>query len=349
MQWEKAGGDGSSKRPRGKVRGFLIGVFVIVAVLVLVNMMSCGSDKPESIDWPKSELAAMLPEPKFPKGEIWTDSDEEFHVRLEEMEDSERTEYIEKCKEIGFKVEPKSDTHEYIAFNDDGYKLDLSFIGDGELDITLKAPLEMSKIAWPTSGPGSQVPTPSSLKGKVTVDRDDCFIVSIGGVNKAAFAAYTTQCRDAGFNVDFNMGDELFTGKNAGGYSLRITYEGNNIIEINASAPMEPVAEEPPAQDSTADAPTADTPSAGATEDTSFRAWVDEYEKFMNEYVDFMVEYQNSGNAVGMALDYANWIKRYGEMSAKAAEVDESQLSEEDALYYLNAQNRINQRLLEIG
>ena len=32
-----------------------------------------------------------------------------------------------------------------------------------------------------------------------------------------------------------------------------------------------------------------------------------------------------------------------------AVEVDVSSLSEEDALYYLNAQNRINQRLLEIG
>lgn len=351
MQWEKAGGSDAPKGEGGKKRGILIGVAVVVLLVVLVRMVGCGGSRADSISWPSSGLATMLPEPKSPKGTLWENSDKEFSVSLEELDAKTQSEYIESCKEKGFTVDAVSETSSYVAYNDEGYKLDLSFISDESLSIDLTAPVKMDKIAWPTAGPAAQVPAPSSLKGKIENDRDDYFSVKIGSMDEAAFSAYAAQCRDAGFNVDYSMGDKLFTAKNAAGYSVRIEYQGNKIVEISVNAPSGTVAE-----GSATDAPaaseapaTSEEPAATSGNDTSFRAWVDEYEQFMNEYVDFMVEYANSGNAASMALDYAKWVARYGEMTSKASEVDDSQLSAEDAQYFLEAQTRVNQRLLEIA
>ena len=174
MQWEKAGGSDAPKGKGGKKRGILIGVAVVVLLVVLVRMVGCGGSRADSISWPSSGLATMLPEPKSPKGTLWENSDKEFRVSLEELDAKMQSEYIESCKEKGFTVDAVSET-------------------------------------------------------------------------------------------------------------------------------------------------------------------------------SFMVEYANSGNAASMALDYAKWVARYGEMTSKASEVDDSQLSAEDAQYFLEAQTRVNQRLLEIA
>lgn len=346
MQWEKAGGAESSKRRAGKKRGLMIGLVAVVALLVLMGVKSCGSSKEDAIDWPQSGLATMLPAPKSPKGILWENTDTTFKVDLREMPSTEREAYIEGCKEKGFTVDAVSDSNSYVAYNEDGCRLDLLFLGDESLDIELSAPLEMNDIAWPSAGPAAQVPAPPSLKGSVTGDRDDYYAVMVGSMDKSAFAVYAAQCRDAGFNVDFNMDDTHFYGYNAAGYRLDISYEGFKIVEITVSAPSEPVEDTTTAEEPVEQAPVEEEPVA---QDGSFRAWVDEYEQFMNEYVDFMVEYANSGNAASMALDYAKWISSYGEMAAKAESVDDSQLSAEDAQYFLDAQNRVNQRLLEIA
>ena len=77
---------------------------------------------------------------------------------------------------------------------------------------------------------------------------------------------------------------------------------------------------------------------------------VDEWEAFMNKYCDFMETYNSdSGNVVSMALDYADMMSQYSDWAEKMDAVDDSDLSAEDVQYYIDAQSRINKRLLEIG
>lgn len=346
MQWEKAGGPGTPKGSGGKKRGIIVVAVIVLLLFVLGRMVGCGGSKADSISWPTSGLATMLPEPKSPKGILWENSDTEFKVTLDELDAKTQSAYIDSCKDKGFTIDAMSETSSYVAYNDEGYKLDLSFITDDSLSIDLTAPVKMDEISWPVTGPATQVPAPPSLKGKIENDRDDYFSVKIGEMGQQEFSAYATQCRDSGFGIDYNMGDRLFTGENAAGYSLRIKYQGNKIVEVSVSAPSESVAEEPAAPET---ATNSEMPAVASGSDASFRAWVDEYEQFMNGYVDFMVEYANSGNAASMALDYAKWASQYGDMASKASEVDDSQLSAEDAQYFLEAQTRVNQRLLEIA
>ena len=70
----------------------------------------------------------------------------------------------------------------------------------------------------------------------------------------------------------------------------------------------------------------------------------------MNKYCDFMEKYSNgSGDTLSMAADYAETMSQYSGWAEKMNAVDESELSDEGAQYYIEVQTRINQRLLEIG
>ena len=86
------------------------------------------------------------------------------------------------------------------------------------------------------------------------------------------------------------------------------------------------------------------------SDSTDYRAMLDEYEDFMNKCCDFMEKYSNgSGDTLSMAADYAEMMSQYSGWAEKMDAVDESELSDEDAQYYIEVQTRINRRLLEIG
>ena len=69
----------------------------------------------------------------------------------------------------------------------------------------------------------------------------------------------------------------------------------------------------------------------------------------MNEYVDFMVAYNNSGDASSMLSEYADMMARYADMTERVDEVDEDELSADDLAYYTAALGRVGARLAEIG
>lgn len=107
------------------------------------------------------------------------------------------------------------------------------------------------------------------------------------------------------------------------------------------------VAEEPPAAEPEADAApeeTADTSSA------DFRATMDAYEAFINDYCDFMETYNSdSANAVSMLADYTTMMANYAEMSEQIEAIDTDTLSADDLAYYTEVMARVAQRLAEIG
>lgn len=79
-----------------------------------------------------------------------------------------------------------------------------------------------------------------------------------------------------------------------------------------------------------------------------FREYMDSYEKFMNSYVEFMKKYKDSNNSAVMAIEYFKLLKEYEEHTRRFETYDEENLSNEDYAYYLDVQNRITKKLLEI-
>lgn len=112
---------------------------------------------------------------------------------------------------------------------------------------------------------------------------------------------------------------------------------------------QEQVTEEAPAAEP--EAKTGAVPEA--TEDTSsadFRATMDAYEAFINDYCDFMETYNSdSANAVSMLADYTTMMANYSEMSEQIDSIDTDALSADDLAYYTEVMARVAQRLAEVG
>ena len=239
----------------------------------------------------------------------------------------------------------------------------ISRCGGGEKD-------EPKQLNWPTEGLATMLPDPKTDKGEVIIDSADSLSVHLDGYSVDDFNDYVSACKEKGFTVDYSSSSTSYSASTEEGYSLMLFYSENNeelSVSLNAPAEEEPASDEAesetpaetPEPEATPEpepapepeAPAEPEPTSGATSGSAdFRAMVDEYEAFMNEYCDFMENYNSdSGNVVSMALDYASMMSRYGEWAEKIDAIDESTLSAEDDLYFLDAQTRINQRLLSIG
>ena len=80
-----------------------------------------------------------------------------------------------------------------------------------------------------------------------------------------------------------------------------------------------------------------------------FKAAMDSYEKFFDEYVIFMKAYKESDDVASMANEYTAMMMQYLETMTALDEIDEDALSDEEALYYAEVMLRINQKLLEVA
>lgn len=82
--------------------------------------------------------------------------------------------------------------------------------------------------------------------------------------------------------------------------------------------------------------------------DPEFKASMDSYEEFFNEYVDFMKKYNDSDDTSAMLSDYSDFILKYTETMQKFQEIDTDELNIEEALYYAEVSARITKKLAEI-
>jgi len=80
-----------------------------------------------------------------------------------------------------------------------------------------------------------------------------------------------------------------------------------------------------------------------------FKAAMDSYEAFFDEYVEFMKKYSNSDDQLSMMNDYLSYLERYSEVMEKLDAIDEDQLSDADMAYYIEVNARIEKKLLEVS
>ena len=111
------------------------------------------------------------------------------------------------------------------------------------------------------------------------------------------------------------------------------TTKEENKEEVTEEAP--PVPEEP-AQEAPAD---------GIRPE--FREAMESYEAFFDEYVSFMQSVNEGNTSTETLLKYYEYLAKYEDMMNKLDAIDESELSYEEDLLYLDTLNRINQKLLE--
>lgn len=80
---------------------------------------------------------------------------------------------------------------------------------------------------------------------------------------------------------------------------------------------------------------------------SEFKACLDEYEKFMNEYCDFMKKYTTSDDITSMTMDYAKLLKEEIEWVEKIDKLENEEMNATEEKYYAEVTLRVSQKLLE--
>lgn len=342
----------------GKKKPFFLRWWFILLVIIVIGGGALSSKTSgEKIKWDDIVMGELLPEPPANKGEIHFNSSEELWVDINKISEKQFDEYIGECKEYGFTVDAEKDSMSYDAYNEDGYKLSLMYSSYGEkLTIELDVPMEMGKLKWPSSKAGKQIPAPKSETGKFEYEYDDNFLVYVGDTSKADYEDYIDACIDAGFNVDYDKGDNHYYADNEAGWHISLSYEGNNIMRVDIDAPDEEETKTDGTTDEKVDDSEEETEAQETTEKfddsvlgAEFKAAMDSYETFMNEYVDFMKKYQDNPSDISLIGDYADYVKKYSDFVDDFEKWEDEEMNTAETAYYIDVQARVSKKLLEIA
>ncbi len=96
--------------------------------------------KMQTLQWPTSEIAKLLPVPKSTLGKIRSESSKHLYVYVGETPLDDYKAYVNACSEKGFHVDSdKGDTY-YNADNADGYHISLKYQGNHVMSIEISMP-----------------------------------------------------------------------------------------------------------------------------------------------------------------------------------------------------------------
>ena len=237
---------------------------------------------------------------------------------------------------------------------------------------------ECTSYTWTDSELAKMLPEPQSKQGEVTLDSSEQFNIEICNTSVEQFNTYVADVKAAGFDIDYSKSDDSFRANNKEGYSVSIDYEfldSNDVMEINISAPQKNTDTSTTDEDtSDSDTTKSDEPSdtegatslsdgkksgsssgskqpaqteqPSATANDDFKATMDSYEAFFDEWIEFMTTYNAEGKPLSMLADYTQMMAQYTETMSKMDDIDETTLTPEQQQYFLEVQGRINEKLL---
>ena len=89
------------------------------------------------------------------------------------------------------------------------------------------------------------------------------------------------------------------------------------------------------------------TYSSGVSQD--FKDMMDAYEEFMDEYIEFMKLYNQNPTDAELMSQYFDILTEYTQYASTISKLENSEMTDEEAAYYLEVVNRVNQKLIEAG
>lgn len=97
------------------------------------------------------------------------------------------------------------------------------------------------------------------------------------------------------------------------------------------------------------EASTESTTTSSDDIDPDFKAAMDSYEEFFDEYVAIMKKYKENPTDLSILSDYATYMGQYADMIQKLEEWENKDLNTAEAAYYIDVQARITKKLLEVA
>lgn len=203
---------------------------------------------------------------------------------------------------------------------------------------------EFADFAWPESELVNRIPKPEKIYGDINHEESDSFSADIGDVTREQYDAYVKACQDAGFTEDYSKSATSYYAYDAEGYYIHVTYDDEHMyMSISTRDPEEETTT------TTADAAQTTTTVAASGLDKDFKAAMDAYEAFMDEYVDIVKQYTANPTDMTILADYTDYMSRYAEMCKSFEAWEDEDLSADELAYYIDVQARVSKKLLELA
>lgn len=321
---------------------------ILCVVLVTSLLAACGGKKEEKVsepfDWSSLELKEYLPEPKDVECELSVDRTDCLSFTIINSSKAEFKTYREECVAMGYTIDSEDTGDVYDAFNSEGYNIRL-VIWDGEISVTLEAPEQMDAFTWPTTGLGAMLPATKSTLGRICWDNSESYIIHVGETTLEDLSAYVALCENQGFDVNHSKSEGFYKAENAEGYTLTINYLGFNRMEVSLKVP-----EGGSANNSTETEDPAGTNSESSDNlGSDFKAAMDAYEEFIDEYVDIVKKYTENPTDLTILASYGEYMGKYATMVAEFEKWENEGLNAAETAYYIEVQGRVTQKMLEIA
>lgn len=216
-----------------------------------------------------------------------------------------------------------------------------------------------AEVTFPTTGLAAKLPVPKSNFGRLERDSSDYFRITVANTSKADFDEYVEKCKENGFTVDYSKTESDFSAYDQEGYYLRISFhkdDSSMTISIDAPSPETEAPTEKPTEKPT-QAPATKAPQNKATEPKSgsssavsrttirdeIKEAIDSYETFVDEYCDFMKNYDSSNPA--LFTEYMELLEKEVEMTEEFEKIENMELTEAEEDYYLEVALRCTEKL----
>ena len=293
----------------------------------------------------------VLPKPENTYGKIGHNSKTALILTLCEIDEKEFKGYRDVCISKGYTIEPEESNITYSAYNEDGYSVRLVYSDSNqEMNVYLDAPETLENFEWPTNGLAVMLPTTKSTIGKISWDNSSTFIIHVGNTTMDDYKDYVKACEEKGFTVNHSKDSKYYSAENANGYKLTLRYLGFNKIEISLKAPES--AKDTPATKTSEPTVAEKTPGNNNSNnndiDPDFKAAMDSYEKFMDEYVAFMKKYKENPSDLSLLTNYATYMSKYADFVRDFEKWEDTDLNDAETAYYIDVQTRVAKKLLEV-
>lgn len=326
---------------KSKIKNIHIALSTLAFILIIPFFFANNTKVYEVLDWPDSGIARVLPDPKQKYGEVSTYNNDRMYATISKTEQKDYEKYLDKCIDYGFVIEAQKSGYSYEAFNEEGYKLDLTLYSDF-YTIALDAPLEAEEFIWPQSDLVKLLPVPSSNMGKINYEYEDSFSANIAETPYEEYVSYIDEVMNKGFTSDYSKTDNSFHAFDSIGNEVNVCYKGFNTMQLiiyKAEQPAEIIEEEKP-----------ETKEEAAVTDNNtvnpdLKEFLDEYEAFIDDYIAFMTKYNESENTAELMTDYFKMLSRYSAMEESLNKYDEENMSPADEAYYIEVLARCNAKL----
>lgn len=140
-------------RKRTGNKKFKILSLSLAIIFVLLGFSACGkknettdaaeTEKHSEYQWPRSDIAQLIPKPESTAGEVCWDEYDGFNIDVANTTQEQFNDYVNACADNGFTIEYSRGDDYYYAKNENGYDLSLVYHKDKTvMNINLDSPDE---------------------------------------------------------------------------------------------------------------------------------------------------------------------------------------------------------------